>query len=167
MTKLLKLSGQAAAYLAFAAFVAWFAASPAYHYADAEMASVKLSLSHAAERVEPCVQLTPEQIAEFAANMRRTEACERERLPLILEMDVDGETAISLVAQPSGLWNDGPASIYERFEIEPGTHRISVRLRDTARNEGWDYELTEDVVLEPGRYFSVTFQQATGGFKFR
>jgi hypothetical protein len=131
------------------------------------MASVKLSLSHAAELVAPCVQLTPEQIAELAANMRRTEACERERLPLILELDVDGEVLISLTAQPSGLWNDGPASIYERFELEPGSHRISVRLRDSARSTGWDYELTEDVVLEPGRYFSVTFKQATGGFRFR
>jgi hypothetical protein len=158
---------QAIAYLAFAALIAWFANSPTFHYADQQMASVKLSLSHAADRVEPCVQLTPEQIAELAANMRRTEACERERLPLILELDVDGETIISLTAQPSGLWNDGPSSIYERFDLEPGAHQVSVRLRDTARTEGWDYEKTGEVLLEPGRYFTVTFKQATGGFNFR
>ena len=99
--------------------------------------------------------------------MRRTEACERERLPLVIELDVDGEAVINLTAQPSGLWNDGPASVYERFDVAPGPHTISVRLRDTARTEGWDYEKTGNVVLEPGRYFTVTFKQATGGFNFR
>ncbi len=167
MTKFLKSVLQAAAYLAFALFIAWFAKDPAFRYADPQVASVKLSLSHAAKLVKPCVPLTQEQIAELAANMRRTEACERERLPLVLEMDVDGETVIELVAQPSGLWNDGPASVYERFDLAAGLHRISVRLRDTARTAGWDYEKTTDVVLEPGRYFSITFKQATGEFNFR
>ena len=41
------------------------------HYLDWEAtlkgdATIKLSLSHAADRVEPCVRLTPEQIAELA-----------------------------------------------------------------------------------------------------
>lgn len=158
---------QALLYLALAWFVGYFATAPAFQYADPDRASIKLSLSHAANLVKPCVQLTPEQIAEFAANMRRTEACERERLPLVIELDVDGEAVINLTAAPSGLWNDGPASVYERFDVAPGPHTISVRLRDTARTEGWDYEKTGDVVLEPGRYFTVTFKQATGGFNFR
>ena len=167
MNKLFKSILQAAAYLAFALFIAWFATDPAFQYADPQVASVKLSLSHAAERVRPCVPLTQEQIAELAANMRRTEVCERERLPLVLEMDVNGETVIERIAQPSGLWNDGPASVYERFDLAAGPPHISVRLRDTARTAGWDYEKTADVVLEPGRYFSITFKKATGGFEFR
>jgi len=154
-------------YLSLAWVIGRFAAAPTYQYADVDRASIKLSLSHAANLVKPCVPLTTEEIAELAANMRRTEACERERLPLIIELDVDGEPVISLTAAPSGVWNDGPASIYERFEVDPGPHTISVRLRDTARTEGWDYEKTGDVVLEPGRYFTVTFKQATGGFNFR
>lgn len=167
MTTLSKLALQALLYGAFAACVAWFATSPAYQYADPGSAVVKLSLSHAAERIEPCVQLTPEQIAELAANMRRTETCVRERLPLVVELDVDDETVISLVAEPSGLWKDGPASVYERFDIAPGSRRVSARLRDSARTDGWDYEASTVVVLTPGRYFTVTFKPSTGGFSFR
>ena len=126
-----------------------------------------MSLSHAAERVEPCVQLTQEEIAELAANMRRTETCERERLPLVLEVDIDGETVVGIEAEPSGLWNDGPASIYERFEVAPGEHVVAARLRDTARTNGWDYETTETVDLLPGRYFTITFRSENGGFNFR
>jgi hypothetical protein len=82
-------------------------------------------------------------------------------------MDVDGERVVELIAPASGLWNDGPASIYERFDLPPGEHRFSVRLRDTARTEGWDYERSGVVTLEAGRYFTVTFKAETGGFNFR
>ncbi len=167
MTDVLKRLLQAIAYFAFAACIAYFATSPAYHYGEPGNAEIKLSVSHAADLVEPCVPLTPEQIAELAQNMRRTEACERERLPLVIELDVDGEPVISLVAEPSGLWNDGPASVYERFELPPGRYEMTARLRDTDRTEGWDYEATRDVDLQAGRYFTVTFKESTGGFSFR
>jgi len=167
MRSTLRLLLQVIAYAALAILLGYFATLPPYQYGDSQQASVKVSLSHAADRIKPCVQLTQEQIAELAANMRRTETCERERLPLILELDIDGETVLNLTAQPSGLWNDGPASIYERFEVAPGEHRVAARLRDTARSEGWDYVKTETVVLEPGRYFTITFRPETGGFNFR
>mgnify|MGYP001827343039 FL=1 len=158
---------QGAAYAAMAAVLGYFATLPPYQYANAQKASVKVSLSHAANRIKPCVQLTQEEISEFAANMRRTETCERERLPLILEVEIDGETLLSLQAEPSGLWNDGPASIYERFEVAPGAHTIAARLRDTTRTEGWDYASEETVELRPGRYFTITFRPENGGFNFR
>ena len=158
---------QALAYAALAVLLGYFATQPPYRYGDADLASVKVSFSHAADRVVPCVQLTQEQIAELAANMRQTEVCERERLPLTLELDIDGETVVSIIAEPSGLWNDGPASIYERFEVAPGEHVIAARLRDTARTDGWDYTSTETVELQPGRYFTITFKPETGGFSFR
>ena len=167
MHKIAAVGLQALLYLAFAITLAWLATDPPYRYANAEMASVKVSLSHAADRVEPCVELTQEQIAELAMNMKQTEACERERLPLFIEIDVDGETVFSMEAEPTGLWGDGPSSVYERFEVSPGSHRVTARLRDTARSEGWDYSDSTDVVLEPGRYFTVTFKAETGGFNFR
>lgn len=155
------------AYAGFAVAIGYLSIRPRYDYAAADMAEIKLSLSHPAARVEPCVQLTPQEIAELPPNMRRTELCERERLPLIVELDMDDETVLEIVAPPSGVWNDGPASVYERFPVVPGPHRITARLRDSARQEGWDYTHTEDVVLEAGRYFTVTFKAETGGFHFR
>jgi hypothetical protein len=154
-------------YAVFAVALGYFATMPGYLYSNSGDAAVKISLSHAADRIAPCVQLTQEEIAELAANMRRTETCERLRLPLFLELDVDGRRVLTIEAPPSGIWGDGPASIYERFNIEPGPHRVTARLRDTARTEGWDYTKTEDIVLEPGRYFTVTFKAATGGFNYR
>jgi len=163
----LRIFLQAITYTAFAVVVGYLSAAPAYDYADPGNAMIKLSLSHAANRVKPCVRLTPEQIAELAPNMRRPETCERQRLPLTVELEIDGETVAHIRAMPSGLWNDGPASIYERFEAEPGRRTITARLRDSNRFEGWDYTYTEDVTLIAGRYFTVTFRAETGGFSFR
>ena len=167
MSKVWRYAIQAIVYAAFAVFVGYFSASPSYDYASSDRAILKLSLSHPANRIKPCIVLTPKEISELAPNMRQPERCERERLPLTVELDVDGNNLIRLIESPSGLWNDGPASVYETFELPAGTHRITARLRDTARTEGWDYSHTEDVILRKGRYFTVTFRAESGGFRFR
>lgn len=158
---------QAASYLGFVLLVGYLSASPAYDYASAEMATIKLSLSHATDRVKPCVRLTPQQVADLAPNMRRLEQCERERLPLSVRLEIDGRLVAEIQSPPSGLWDDGPASVYERIEVDPGAHRFTVRLRDSARADGWDYSHTEQVTLQPGRYFTITFRAEAGGFIFR
>jgi hypothetical protein len=158
---------QALLYAAFAVFVGYLSIAPAYRYADPELAVIKLSLNHAADRVEECVRLTPQEINERATRGEPINECARERLPLAVQLDVDGTTVVSLAAVPSGLWNDGPASVYERLAIAAGNHTITVRLRDSARESGWDYEYSEEVDLAPGRYFTITFRAQNGGFEFR
>ena len=167
MTSAMKWTIQVLAYGAFVALVGYLSASPAYDYSPAGLTTIKLSLSHATERVEPCVRLTPEEVARLAPNMRREEQCERERLPMIVELEIDGRQVVRLEAPPSGLWGDGPASVYERLAVEPGEHTITARLRDSGRDEGWDYTHTQQVTLQPGRNFTITFHAATGGFAFR
>jgi hypothetical protein len=151
----------------FGVVVGYLSFWPQYRYASPDVAAVKLSLSHATERVVPCVTLSPQEVAALAPNMRRAQSCERQRLPLVLQLDVDGEIAYELTAAPSGIWEDGPASVYERFELPAGTHTISVRMRDSARVDAWDYTHTEEVALEAGRYLTITFRAENGGFDFR
>ena len=158
---------QALLYGAFALCVGYFSVAPSYDYADPGVATIKLSLSHAANRVEECVKLTPQQINERAARGLPLNECGRERLPVTVELEIDGARALLVTAAPSGLWNDGPASVYERLDVAPGTHTVTVRLRDSARQQGWDYERSESVTLSPGRYFTISFRAETGGFGFR
>jgi hypothetical protein len=158
---------QVLTYAGFAVVIGYLSFWPQYQYAAPDRAAVKLSLSHATERVVPCVKLSPQEVAKLAPNMRRTQSCERQRLPLVLQLDVDDEIAYELQATPSGIWEDGPASVYERFELEPGKHSITVRMRDSARESGWDYTHTETVDLKAGRYMTITFRAENGGFKFR
>ena len=154
-------------YSAFAVAIGYFSVLPAYQYSDPELATIKLSLSHAGHRVKECVTLTPDEINARALRGERLNECERERLPISIELDVDDKTVLQLTAAPSGLWKDGPASVYERIEVAAGKHTIAVRLRDSARAQGWDYNHSETVNLEAGHYFTVTFRAETGGFTCR
>ncbi len=154
-------------YAAFALVVGYFSALPPYRYADPDSATVKVSLSHAGHRVKECVKLTLDEINARALRGEPLNECERERLPITVELDIDGVTVLHVRAAPSGFWNDGPASVYERIEVAAGTHEITARLRDSARSDGWDYEYTEAVELRPGRYFTVRFRAESGGFAFR
>ena len=147
--------------------VAYFSVSPRYEYVADEIAIIKLSVSHAADRVTPCVQLSPQEIAALPPNERRPAKCERERVPLTLQLDVDDQTRINIEAEPSGLWNDGPASVYQTIAMAPGSYRVTARLRDSSRGSGWDYEDSKDIDLEAGRYLTVTFRAESGGFEFR
>jgi len=167
MISALRILMQIALYAAFGVVIGWLSILPPYQYASGDMATIKLSLSHATDPVEPCVKLTPEEMAKLAPNMRRPMRCVRARLPLTIEIDIDGSNTVKLEAQPSGLWDDGAASVYERFDVAPGHHRITARLRDSARTDGWDYTYSEDVTLEPGRYFTISFRPETGGFHYR
>lgn len=167
MNKAIRFLLQILAYGSFAVVTGFLSASPNYEYGNPDVAAVKISLSHATERVAPCVLLTPAEVAKLAPNMRRAEKCERARLPLAIELDVDGKIVMAIQAAPSGLWGDGPASVYRRFELPPGRHRLSARLRDTAREDGWDYTLVGDVDLVGGRYLTITFRAENGGFEFK
>ena len=84
---------------------------------------IKLSLNHAADRVEECIKLTPQQINERAMKGEPINECERARRPLAVELEVDGDDGPVPGRLPSGLWGDGPASVYERLAIEPGPTR--------------------------------------------
>lgn len=154
-------------YGVFAIGIGYFSVMPEYHYANPESAVIKLSFSHAGHRLEECVKLTPDEINARARSGESLNECERERLPVTVELDIDGETVLHISAAPSGFWNDGPASVYERIDVAAGTHVLAARLRDSARESGWDYEHTETVELRPGRYFTVRFRAESGGFAFR
>jgi hypothetical protein len=166
MLRVLALLGQAAVYAAIAALVGYFADSPAYTWFPADKALIKLSLIHGGTRPE-CRKRTPEELAKLAPNMRRPLLCPRERLPLVVDVEIDGSTLYHAVLLPTGLFSDGPSLAYEKFAVAPGRHKLEVKLRDSARQDGYDYEKEAEIDLKPLQNFAVDFRAETGGFLFR
>jgi len=140
---------------------------PAYLHFDPDKALIKMSFSHPGQRVGDCRQLTPEEIAALAPNMRQALDCPRERNPVYVELELDGTLLYSASSAPSGLARDGLSTIYERFIVEPGRHTLVARLRDSARSEGYDYENEADVDISPQQNFVIDFRTDTGEFLFR
>jgi len=163
----LRYLGQAAAYALTAAILGVFSFYPTYQHFPPGLAQVRLSVSHAAARVGECHRLTPEELEQLAPNMRKPFDCPRGRLPLRIDILLDGAVVYHAALPPTGLSGDGPARIYQSFRTEPGRHRLTARLVDSARETGYDYERDEDIDLVAGQNLVIDFQAEAGGFIFR
>lgn len=164
MNTIMRLVGQAVLYGAFVLVIGYFSTSPAYTHLAADQALLKLSFSHGAQRVGDCRERSDAELSKLPPNMRIRQDCPRERAPVIVELELDGVRLHRQVLQPSGLSRDGPASIYRRFVMPAGTHRLSARLSDNAKGE-FNYRGEKTVTLAPAQILVVDFR-ADGGFRF-
>lgn len=164
--RLLSYVLQAVCYAAFIAVVGYFATSPSYVHLPPGEALIKLSFQHAGERREACRERTPEELAKLAPNMRAASVCSRERVPIEVEIELDGRPLFAAVVPPSGLAKDGASTLYRRVAVPAGSHRIVARLRDTPGG-GFGYVAERTVDLAPGRVLLIDFDKKDGGFVFR
>ncbi len=163
----IQYAGQAVLYAVAALATGYFAAHPSWSELPPGSAQIKLSLVHGAKRAEDCRRLSYEEIMKLAPKDRRANTCKRERIDMLMELSLDGKTIYAADLKPSGLSSDGPARVYRKFTVAPGPHHIEVRLRDTKRSTGYDYESVRDVRLVPGQNFAIDFKSDVGGFVFR
>ena len=158
------LVGQIIAFTLFAIGLGYFSNSPTYTHHDPEMAQIKLSFSHASQHKEECRRLSPEEIAALAPNMRHPMDCPRKRVPVLVEMIVDGNILLRKSYVPTGLAQDGATSAYEKVSVTPGQHNLTIRLRDSNRGEGFDYEDSINISLVPRQQFVIDFRNSSFQF---
>jgi len=154
--------GQGVLYGLFAAFIAVFAHWPTYHPLAPDEAVLKVSFIHHGERVEPCRPYTQEELAGLAHNMRTPMKCGRERVPVAIEVELDGRTILSQVAPPSGLSRDGASAVYHRLDLPAGEHRIVVRMRDKA-GDAFNHTREAKLKLVPAQVLVIDFDSEKGG----
>lgn len=167
MMRALRLAGQFVVIAALFAGVSVFADWPVYRQTPHGSAVVMLTFVHSAGRKAECRRLSAQEIAKLPPNMRRVEECARERRPLYVELDLDGRQVYRASLQPTGLSSDGPSKVYERFVLPVGAHEIAVRMRDSARAEGFDHEKASRVALTEDQLLVIDFRPESGGFVFR
>jgi hypothetical protein len=160
-----RLLGQALAYAAFALAIGVFSSAPAYRHLPEDAATIKLSLRHAGKLVSACRDRTPEEMQNLPPNMRAPQVCPRERSPLTLELDIDGSRVLSEVLPARGLHGDGRASVYRRLTVPAGAVEVSVRLKDDVNAEGFQYQSTRAVTLEPAEVLVIDFDEQRGVFE--
>lgn len=167
MHSAVKIAGQVAVYAAIMAMIGYFADTPAYRHFPADQALVKLTLTHGGQNKGGCRAATREELEKLPPNMRRKLICGRERLPVTVELELDGEVIYAGTLEPTGLHDDGPARLYESFPVAVGAHRLTARLRDSDRAQGFDYETHTQLELRPKQLFVVQFRVESGGFLFQ
>ena len=166
MSKVLRYAAQAILYAAFVGVIGYFSNQPTYQHLPASDALLKVSLSHAGARKEACHQRSAEELAKLAPNMRAQSVCPRERVPVVVDVELDGARVFHVVASPSGLARDGALTIYRRLPIVAGKHRITARLSDTP-DGAFNYTHDATLDLAPGRVGVVDVDPAQRGFVIR
>jgi hypothetical protein len=166
MTSALRWGGQIVFYAAIAVTIGFLSQAPAYSRLDPDRALIKFALVHGAEKKGECRKFSAEEIAKLAPNMRRAVICPRKRLPVSVELEMDGKPLYEAELPPTGLSGDGPSRAYERFVVAPGRHRIVARLRDSDRAEGFDVVSERELELAPGQSLGIDFASAAGAFRF-
>ncbi len=149
---------------AIIAGVAALSAWPSHRAVPEGTGVLKLSFSHGGER--SCREMTEAELAKLPPNMRRTEICDRKRLPVYVELDLDGDTVYRALLPPSGIAGDGPSRVYQRFVLPAGEYEVAIRLRDTTRAEGFDHAAERRISLAPEQSFAIDFRPVDGGFIF-
>lgn len=167
MPRALAYAAQAALYAGFAAAVGILASWPTYGGLPDGTAQIKLSFSHSGARAEECHRLTVEELAKLPTSERRPSDCSRRRLPVTVQLVVDGNSLYEATLEPGGFSGDGPVKVYEKFIVNAGKHRIEARLRDSKRDDGFDYETAYEAGLAAGQNLAIDFKAEQGGFLFR
>jgi hypothetical protein len=165
--KALRLAAQFAAIVAMSAGVVALSDWPAYRQIPDSSGVVMLTFVHSADRKGECRRLTPEEIARLPPNMRRVQDCPRVRRPIYVELDVDERNVYQASLPPAGIAGDGPSRVYRRFVLPAGKHDLAVRMRDTARAEGFDHERRDSVELSPDQMIVIDYRPESGSFVFR
>lgn len=57
--------------------------------------------------------------------------------------------------------------VYQRFVLPARKYDIAVRMRDTARSDGFDHEQHETIEIAPDQLFVIDYRPESGNFIFR
>lgn len=155
--------GQLVLYGAFGLFIGAFSQWPPYRHLPPDGALIKLSMVHSGKPRGACRERSAEELASLPPNMRAPVVCPRERSPVTVELDIDGQAMLRAAAEPSGLSEDGASALYVRVPVAAGERSLAVRLNDDVNVAGFPYHLEQRVELVPGQVLIIDFDAERGG----
>lgn len=163
----LRTAGQFVVILVLFAGVAMLSSWPRWRQIPENSGVMMLTFVHGADRKGECRRLSPEEIAKLPPNMRRVQDCPRIRRSIYVELDVDGRSVYRADLPPTGIAGDGPSRVYQRFVMPAGKYDVAVRMRDTARADGFDHERKETVEFAPSQLLVIDYRPESGEFIIR
>ncbi|MBF0340567.1 MAG: hypothetical protein HQL95_06325 [Magnetococcales bacterium] len=161
-----EFSTQFIAYALFFGVLYYLSTAPAYHYLLPDQAEVKLAFKHTSQREKECHERTPEELQKLPPNMRKPQDCPRQRAPIYIELLLDDKFLATRTFIPPGLSHDMSSFIYAKFSLPAGRHKLTVRMRDRLRADGFDYIAEEMRDWIPGQGIQIGFDENKSGFVF-
>ncbi len=153
---------QALNYTLFIALVWYFSSAPAVRLIAADEARLTIAFAHAGQLREPCRMLSQEELNKLAPNMRKIDDCPRERSPVSIEAKLDDKPIYSESLPPPGLFGDGGVDVFYSAKIPAGEHRLSLKMNDSVRVEGFNHQFDQAVKVDPGQILLLGFNSKQG-----
>ncbi|GAB0057393.1 hypothetical protein SIID45300_01720 [Candidatus Magnetaquicoccaceae bacterium FCR-1] len=153
------------AYACFFGVIFVLSTSPAYEYLKPGQAEVKLAFKHTSQREEPCQEITPEELQKLPPNMRKPKNCPRKRAPIYIELLLDDNFLATRTFIPPGVSQDMSTFVYAKFSLPAGEHKLTVRMRDSARTDnGFDFIEETRRDWRPGQGIRIEFDESVDRF---
>lgn len=162
----MKVMMQFLAYGLFVGIIGFLSSHPDLRLMAADSAVVSVTFSHAGKRVGECKRLSQEELLALPPTMQMPDECPRERHPLQVEFLVDGDVLYKESVKPSGIWSDGKSTVYQRFELVAGRHQFDIRMNDSGESNIFDYQVSTELHLPPGKNLVLYFDEAAEQFVF-
>jgi len=145
--------------LILSASILYLSERPIYPFYNKGMSLIKFTFKYSGKHRTEQRELTDKETEDMLRHMRRTNSPfpkmrmvgKRGRLPVYVEVELDDKMILAKTYYPAGLKNDIPAFAYEEIPVAPGTHYIKVRVRDSKREDGFDYTFEKKIEAQPGR----------------
>ena len=132
-----------------------------YRTPHSPLPELVVSFNHSGALLE-ARKLTKEELAKRLPHMRAQVNVTRERVPVRLRVQVDGQIVFDQSFQPKGLSQDGPSIAVARVPVSPGPHQVRVELADTADPDQWTKQWNESVEFQENRKRVVLFDTKAG-----
>jgi ferredoxin/coenzyme F420-reducing hydrogenase delta subunit len=161
------ISKQSVAYAAFAGIIGVFSVWPSFRLIAEDEAIVSLTFSHAGQRVQECRKLSQEELQKLSPNMRKPMDCPRERHAIEMSFKIDGVVKYQQSIAPSGIWNDGESTVYQRLIVQSGEHDLYIGMGDSGPGEDFTHEHRQIVDFRPGQHIVIEFDHILQTFEIR
>lgn len=166
MNQMWRYLGQGLGYLLFIVFIGYFSSMPSYTNVPADQSLIKLTFTHAGKRVHPFKDMrSKEDMAKLSPQLRFKKHS-RERFPLRVKFEMDGQVVYEAEITPRGLSNDLPSPIYQRFTVAAGHHHFRVYMGDGGQQEGFNYTGEKTIELTPLQTLIIDFDNTRKQFVF-
>lgn len=153
---------QAVNYALFMAVVWYFASAPAITLIGDNEARLTVAFAHAGQLREPCRRLSQEELSQLAPNMRKLDDCPRERSPVTVEIELDGEVVYRQSLAPPGLFGDGGVDLFYSVRVPAGAHRLRMKMNDSVRIDGFNHVFDQPIDIAPRQILLVGFDRDAG-----
>lgn len=160
--KFFRYALQAVNYSVFMALIWYFSNAPSVRQLEDDEAVMTIAFSHVGEFKEPCRKRTTEELMALPPNMRAPMDCVRERSPIIIEALLDNVLIYSHTAEAPGFFKDSGVDIYHMTKVSAGNHHLQIKMDDSVRKNGFEYDFEQDVTISPAQILLVDFIKDQG-----